>query len=858
MRIGSAPTLAAIILLSSMLTLSVPEYEEGLDHPLLNNPLLTGPKAANCQAVDVSTLQPLVNLADQTCLQVSLGSLSAASLVSIDADVTGGDADLLLFAANSVGVYLNDQSYRSDQVWEGDASVESLTGPAEWHWQVPEGSETVWYLILDNMAHLGDGGQGGQGGAQANISLSVTFPVASHWTLMDSLQVLAPGTHTALLTPDDLTLDEGTQVSLTALPLSGVGDLFILTESQKDTYLMGGGGTFWVPGTEILAISTATTKPWVVPADLAGEPLYLFLDNEAGPVGGGDGSTELKITVSVTLLPILEGVISSTDDLQDLDVDETVSFDVNATPNLSLQADLTATEWDFNGDGVTDATGAYVETTFASPGNRSVKATVHGPDGRSASSTIPVVVIDSTAPVASILGSDTWVRDVDAEFTLTSTSQDNWQIVREEWRVDGSLVTSFSTGQSSFTHSLNTTGNHTVELTVVDGANNVDATTVLVQVRDGTKPVVGVITGESSVMQGVAVTFSVVADDPESEHLAYEWDFDKEVDSDADDVTGNDVQATGPTVQWTFTEAKPTYVTVTVTNDEGLSRVVQHLIEVEVDPSLSASSDSVMNSTTPLIALVVIILVGAVGWFTWNRRKQNIQAEALALARAEAEAEAAQEPEEPDREGQLSMFSRKDAGYTGYGATSSGGDAALASLAGDGYGRGAVSSTALAVFGEEDDGMEEKDDILGDLDFLRKTQSKTSSESQPEPEPEPETASTREVVDVTKGKVAKRSAGVALPDSAGGSAQATRREHRRTASTRSRVPATSEADAPTGGITTSAVQDAEPTPTPSPAVTTVKAACPACAQMFAVDMPDDIPDALVACPKCEQRIRLER
>lgn len=852
MRISPVMALASLLLLSTMLS---PTLVQTLESDEVEMP--AGAKNANCQAVDVASLQPQITLGNQSCIQVSLGSLAPGSLVSIDADVTGGDADLLIFAANSVGVYLNDQSYRTNSVWEGDASLEALSGPAEWHWQVPEGGETVWYLILDNMAHPGDGGQGGQGGAPANISLSVTFPTPSYWTLMDSLQVLAPGTHAALLTPETLTLDEGTQVSLTALPLSGEGDLFILTEDQKDTYLMGGGGAFWVPGTELLAISTATTKPWIVTPELAGQPLYLFLDNEAGPTGGGDGSSELRITVSVTLLPVLDGVISSADDLQDVDVGESVAFDINATPNLSEQADLAATEWDFDGDGATDATGASVETSFAAPGNRTVQATVHGLDGRSDTPTIGVVVADSTNPTASILGSDTWVRDVDADFTLTSTSTDNWQIVREEWRVDGALVTSFPNAASSFTHSLNTTGNHTVELTVVDGANNIDATTVMVQIRDGTKPVVGQITAENSVMEGDSVTFSVTATDPESDLLAYAWDFDKEVDADGDDVPGNDVQASGPTVEWTFSDAKPTYVTVTVTNDEGLSKTVQHLIDVEADPNAASTSGSVMDSASPLLVVVIIILLGAGGWFTWNRRQQSIQAESLALAQAEAAEAAAQEPEEPGHEDQLTMFARQDSGYGGgYGGASHGGDAAIAALAGDGYGRGTVSHDALAAFADDEEpAAEEKDEILDDLDFLKKTQAKKAVEPEPQPAAETSEPQQAEASESAGGRVAKRSAGIALPDSAGGT-------DRRAAQSQRAAPRPAAAAGATPGVTASVAPTpqpaAEPAPAAEPEFTTVKASCPACEQMFAVDMPNDISDALVACPKCEQKIRLER
>ena len=822
MRWSVAVSVALLMLLGSMVPAMI---SNGLDLNNINQQ--AGAKDPPCPATNVSNLPPMVTLADQTCLQVSLGTLAPGSLVSIEATVTGNSADLLFFAANSVGTYLNDQSYRTPSIWEADASVESLSGDAEWHWEVPtDRSETAWFLILDNLAHSGDQGNGGQGGNDSNITISVTFPTMSYWTLIDSLQVLAPGSHVALLGPSELTLDAGTQVSVTALPLSGVGDLFILTESQKDTYLLGGGGSFWVPGTQMLSITTATSQPWTVPSDLAGQPLYLFLDNEAGPTGGGDGLSPLRITVSVTLLPVLDPVISSADDLTDVDVKEQVSFDVESTPNLSQQADLSQTEWDFDGDGSIDATGESVTTLFSSPGNRSVKAIIIGPDGRSSSNTIPVSVIDTSNPNSSILGSDTWQRDVDASFTLTSTSVDNWQVVREEWRVDGILISSFTNSlPSSFTHAINTTGEHIVELTAVDGANNIDATVVTIIVRDGTKPVVGDIVAIDTVMAGTSMTFSVNASDPESDQLAYTWDFDKEVDSDGDSVTGNDIDATGSTVAWTFSVAKPTYVTVTVTNDANLSKTVQILVDVEADPTAVSSSSSPLDSLVPFIILVIIVVLGGGGWFAWKKRKEQLHQEAADLAQAASEE--AQEPE-PERDDQLTMYAPSASQSGGYGG---GGDASIAALAGTGYSQGIVSDDALAAFGDDDEPQEvaEKEPILDDLDFLRSKDAK---------QPEPEVAKPQAQSSTTKpeGKVAKRSSGIALPDSAGVS--------------------TSQPS-----VQSKAAPIAKPVTEPEPKVvdsTTVKASCPSCEQMFAVDMPNDVEQALVACPKCDQRIRLEK
>jgi hypothetical protein len=787
-------------------------------------------------------------LGNQSCLQISLGSLTPGSIVSIDVDINGTSIDFLTFAANSIDAYLNNQAYRTSNFWESDASLESMFGANEWHWQVPtDRGQTDWYLILDNLAHAGDGGEGAQGGADANITLSITFPTMSYWSLTDSLHVLSPGSHVALLTPTELTLDEGSQVVISVIPLAGSGDLFLVTEEGRDTYLMGGGGSFWVPGTEMFAISSPTTNPWTVTSEMAGEPLYLFLDNEAGPSGGSDGSTELRITVSVTIVPVLDATISSGDDLASVDVGEPIGFDVNATPNLSQQADLTQTEWDFDGDTIVDYTGVSATTSWASPGTRNVTATIHGPDGRSDTGSVAVTVTDQSNPVPSILGSNVWQRDVGANFTLTSTSTDNWMIQREEWRVDGLLAAAFTHANSEFTHSLNVTGNHTVELTVVDGAGNAAATVVTVVVRDATKPVVSEIIALNSVVAGEQVTFIVTATDPESPALTYSWDFDKEKDADNDGDSTNDVQATGISVSWTFNSAKPTYVTCTVGNDAGLNKTVEHLIDVKPsDISGSSSSLSLPGGAWIGILLILLGLAGGGGYLLWGRHQESLALEAIALQEAVAsEANAV----EPERDEQVAMFATQDSQLTGR----AGASADIAALAGvTASSATLLSDDLLEAFGEGGSAPQaaalEDDPVLDDLDFLRKREVKETT-------PEAETAEATESAPArSEGRKAERSSGISLPDTVGAEPAAKPAPK----PTPKPTPKPKPAPATESSSAEPATEQPAPAAPTDDGVTTVKAACPACEQAFAVDMPNDLEEAMVACPSCEQRIKLQR
>mgnify|MGYP002853574458 CR=1 FL=1 len=787
-------------------------------------------RVLSCQMVNISTLPPTVTMSNQTCMSINLGELTPGTLVAFDIDIYPAPIDLLVFRGGSLPAYLNEQSYRIPGFWEQNTSLESLSGNGtQWHWQVPsDTSQTIWYVVLDHMAHAGDNGNGAQGGADTDVTLSITFPSAPYWTMHDSLQSLAPDSKRQLLGPETLTLDEGTEVSISALPLRGNPDVFIMTEQQRNNYLMNAGGNFWIAGTELLSITSPVARPWMVTSEYAGKPLYMFIDNKAGPFGGGDGSTEARATVIVELSPVRAAQISASVNLaNDVDVRQTIVLDVNLTPNMSEQVDLALTDWDFDGGDSDSTTGATVEVNWTTPGDRTVTAIVNGSDDFDDSTQITVSVKDLTNPTAKILGgSSVLTRDVNSDFSIISTSTDNWMIKREDWRVDGVLVQSFNQGGSTFSHSINSTGNHTIELTVTDGADRIAAASVIVHVRDGTAPIVTSITGPADATVGEAVTFSASATDAESSGLTYTWDFDKRNDADGDGYDANDVQAQGNTVSWTFTESGAIWVVVTVENDAGLNKSVDHLIEVEGVVTTQTGSN-VPFAAKIGVALIIFVLLGAGGWFLLNRRRTQFEEAALAAHHAAAQEEEVAEPEPTDVE-QIAMFDTRSVALTGR----AGATAEIAALAGVDPGAGQMlSDDALSAFSDMTDApvaatsVEEHDPILDDLDFLR-----TRGDEGEKPEAEPATT----VPSVAESEPAKKSGAgaVQLPDS-------------------TTIASPPPADA-------QPVTVPEPAPEAQTSTPTVRTACPACNQQFAVEMPPELSEAMVACPKCEQRIKLQR
>jgi hypothetical protein len=309
--------------------------------------------------------------------------------------------------------------------------------------------------------------------------------------------------------------------------------------------------------------------------------------------------------------------------------------------------------------------------------------------------------------------------------------------------------------------------------------------------------------------------------------LTYTWDFDKRSDADGDGFDANDVQAEGHTVSWTFTESGAIWVVVTVQNDAGLNKSVDHLIEVEGVVTTQTGSN-VPFAAKIGVALIIFVLLGAGGWFLLNRRQNLLEEATLAAQHAAAQEEEVAEPEPTDVE-QIAMFDTRSAALTGR----AGAAEEIAALAGVDPGAGQMlSDDALSAFSDMSDEpvaaapVDEHDPILDDLDFLR-----TRDDEKEKPEAEPDTTATPVAESAAPAK--KEGAGaVQLPDSI--------------------------------TIASPPPADAQPVTTPEPApevqasTPTVRTACPACNQQFAVEMPPEISEAMVACPKCEQRIKLQR
>lgn len=775
-------------------------------------------RATTCNTIDLNAMPDPIIIDDQSCAKIALGVLQPGTIVEFDveADV---NFDFLVFRNTGLPAYQNDQSYRSATYWAQDTVFEDMVGSARWHWTVPtDESAKNWFVILDNLDHLGDDNEGAQGGSSLQVTFDVTYPTTSYWNLHDSLVQLGVNSHTKLIDENLLNLDEGTQVSIRAIPLVGDPDLFILTENQRLSYLDGTAPEFRVTGADLLQVTTEGSVTWTVDANHANQPLWLYADNEVGPTGGGDGSEEAIFTVIIELLPILDATITSSS--MSLDVGESTTISATETPNLSNQVDIDAYEWDLDGDGTFELTGPSTDISWPTEGNFSISLRVNGVDGRTDTSSLSIGVSDQTYPVAVINGGgDNIVRGFGETFTLASSSTDNFGVDREEWYADDVLIQSDSGTGNSFTYSFSSEGNHSVTLRVYDLANWSTNQTINVTIQDRTPPELEAITGPKQVMAGEENSWRINATDPNSPQLTWSWDFDRSVDSDENGNTADDNQASGDIVKWSFSEGGDYSITCTVTNEQGLSSSREINVYVEAKPVEKSSTMTYVYGGGAILLGLIVIAGGLYVFRATNQRRAHRE-----LMEAEAARQAAEEAEanrEVGREEQLSMFQNRGSSSSGF-ARSGGNEMAEIAGVGAGYGtQQPVSNIAVQSVSDAS--------LLSAFEEVEET-----PEVKPEPEPETKPQGTT-ATPSDKGSVL--SSGIELP---------------------------------------SVLNQKTPEPTPSPTVveptpepekieeqstvqtTEVVGTCGACGQKYAVDMPVGIEQAQIDCPKCGNRSIIRR
>ena len=607
--------LVAILMVSLLLVPAATSQTSGRDQP-------------NCLELNLSQTSNALTIDGGVCVKINLGVLQPGDVYDFDLLIVDDAIDFLLFDQTGILTYDAGQTYRSQINEKG--STENALGNYEFHWKVPStNSAKTWYAVLDNLVHDGDQGLGDQGGLRSSVAISVTRLTESYWTPYHDVLSVESGEYSTLLSGQDLTLDAGTTIDITAWALEGEADVYLQTKAMNERYQNGEVGSKFIEDIDLRAVSNSASGSWVVPQGLDGEELVVIVDNTDTPAGGGDGTQDIRITVRVELAPVLSPIISS-DDGGTVSLGETLVLNANQTPNnsdqlLSFSWDLDASiDTDNDGDLVNDdeQQGTLVSGVWSTIGNKTVTLKAIYRDGQTATTTFVVNVIDTVAPTPKItsnaeLFSGGWKTRIGVQiaFSCSSSTDDDavsscfWQWGDDKTSTDSSISTTW-----------NDIGTYPVNLTVFDQSGNSDSIQVDVVVDDQTVPVLENLSIEqlpSSAIEGDALKFSISATDAYDQdfQLRYHWDLNPAVDSDQNGDPKDDPDYVGSDVEFELSNPGRADIVVTVFDQSGNED--SHAFSVNV--AAQSEPGSIIGILMVVLFVGVITLgIAMIGYRRWQ------------------------------------------------------------------------------------------------------------------------------------------------------------------------------------------------------------------------------------------------
>jgi PKD repeat protein len=258
---------------------------------------------------------------------------------------------------------------------------------------------------------------------------------------------------------------------------------------------------------------------------------------------------------------------------------QVVSFD--ASGSVDPDGTIVLYEWDFNSDGNTDATGLMVTHSWPSPGVYPVTLVVTDNDGAVGAVThgVPVQVGgtsgDNQPPVAEFVfdpaeGPDVNLHEV-VTFKADGSSDPDGQIVSYEWDFNRDGI--YDATGHTVTHIFHTGGAKIVMLRVTDNEGAHGYKTRVISVVYS-RPIAEFTHLPQQPLVGEVVAFDASdSTDPDGTVEFFEWDF-------TDDGVAD---ATGQSVNRVFAQGGSVPVTLTVTDNDGISSSITRVVNVAIN-----------------------------------------------------------------------------------------------------------------------------------------------------------------------------------------------------------------------------------------------------------------------------------
>lgn len=263
---------------------------------------------------------------------------------------------------------------------------------------------------------------------------------------------------------------------------------------------------------------------------------------------GGLTATTFQNIIVRNRLPQVAFAMSATE----VDTGTPVDFDATASDPDGV---VDKYEWDFDGNGTTDASGENVSRSFADNGALNVKLTVTDDDNGQRSVTQQLTVNNRPPRPTFDLSATEVDTGTPVDFSSTSTDPDG-QLSAYEWDFDGNGTTDATGAVTS--RSFDTDGDRTVTLKVTDDDGAARSSSQVVRVHNRA-PRASFTFAPAKPFAGDEVVLSSTSTDPDGSVAEQRWDLDG--DGQFDD-------ATGPEARTTFT-AGVHDVALEVVDDDG-------------------------------------------------------------------------------------------------------------------------------------------------------------------------------------------------------------------------------------------------------------------------------------------------